>query len=492
MLRKAKKGLCIVLSAVISMSLMAGCGEKTASDELLYYVTGTEKGDTAEILDLVSQKVAEETGISVRFEFLNNNNYDLALSSGDEFDLITAPDWLNYWQNAAKGAFAEISDEDLKKYVPYIWENGGDTLNVTTYKGTRYGIANLHRYASDRCIVARGDLMDKYGIESLDSIEAIEKYLDAVKANEPDMIPFDVTSGSPYNFLSMFASDWGWAPVGSLSYGEHIYFNLNDPEHKLFIAAEQPEMKIFTETMKRWNDKGFFSKSVLSNKTPVLDSFKAGRTALSWVSSPVDCQNLWDELSADDRASWDIRFTTRSRKYQQMYNYTNGIVAVSAFSKNKEAALKVVNEMYQNKEIYDLMHFGVKDRHFKVDEEGYYQRTAETDNAGYVSSGIFNDALEYKTKLTFPGNEELVKKLEDMRVVNPAVNCPVSDEGIREIKLALTEVYQKYTGPRCYGVINGTVDEALATEIKALKTAGIDKYIQNIQLQLDEYLAGLE
>ena len=75
-------------------------------------------------------------------------------------------------------------------------------------------------------------------------------------------------------------SDWGWAPVGSLSFAQPFYFRLDDPEHKLFIAVEQPELLEFTKTMKRWNDKGFFSKSVLSNKTASIVSFKAGKRCI--------------------------------------------------------------------------------------------------------------------------------------------------------------------------------------------------------------------
>ena len=492
MFKKLRRGICLALSAVVAAAGLAGCESKGArGDELLYYVVGTEKADTAAILEEVNTILKEKTGNSVKFEFLNSENYDLVLSSGDDYDLIFAPDYLNYWQNAAKGAFAEISDEEIQKYIPYIWENGGNTLDVTKYKGVRYGIANLHNYASDRCFVARGDLMDKYGIDGLYGMEDVEAYLTAVAENEPDLIPFDMPGNTSYLLLAMFANDWGWAPVGSLSYGEHVYFHLDDPEQKLFIAAEQPEMLEFSKTMKRWNDKGFFSKSVLSNKTSSLDSFKAGRSALGYVNSPSECQIVWDELQSDDRANWDIRFYSRYQKSQQMYNYTNGIVAISAFSKNKEAAMSVINEMYQNREIYNLIHYGIEGRHYTLNDANEISNTVDYEAKGAISTGIYNDNMEYEPELTFPGAHELVEKFANMRRYNPAVNCPLSDEGIREIKLALSEVYNQYTAPRYYGIVSGTVEDAIATEIAELKTAGIDQYLASIQTQLDEYMNGI-
>ena len=110
---------------------------------------------------------------------------------------------------------------------------------------------------------------------------------------------------------------------------------------------------------------------------------------------------------------------------------------------------------------------------------------------GVISTGVTNDAFSYEKEMTFPGHEELVKRLNDIRVYNPAVNCPLSDEGIREIKLALTEIYNQYTAPRYYGVVSGSVEDAIKKEISELKKAGIDQYKEAIQKQLDDYIRGI-
>ena len=489
MKKSIKKILCTVVAAATAVTLFAGCNKKSDSSTLTYYVLGSETKDTQMVFDEVNKQLEEKTGLKVDFKFLSNDNYDLILSSGDPYDLITTPDWLNYWGNAAKGAFAEITDDDLKKNAPYVWEKASDILNYSKYKGVRYGIPNMHRYASNRCIVARGDLMDKYGIKDLDSNENIEKYLTAVAENEKGMIPFDMNGNNDFSLVSMFANDWGWAPVGSLSFAEPFYYRLDDPEHKLFIAVEQPEMLEYTKTMKRWNDKGFFSKSVLSNKTSSLESFKAGKSALALVGNLSECQNTWTEISKDERVNWDIRFYAREHHRQQMDGMLNGNVAISAFSTNKDNALKVVNEIYSNKELYLLLSYGIEGVHYAL-EDGMY---VPKDSEAYVApmSGIANDEFSPESKLTFPGCQELSAKLESNKVVNPLVNCPISDEGIREIKIAVSEVREQYSLPRGYGIFNGTAEEALAEELNALKTAGIDKYMQSVQEQANSYLESI-
>lgn len=485
--KKILKLVSVALAAVLAVGSMAGCGKKTtSSDEISYYIIASESKDTSWILEEVNKEVKAKTGISVNFKILTNDNYDLTLSSGEEFDLIYAPDYLNFWQNAEKGAFAEISDDDIKQYMPYVWENGGEKLNAAKYKGVRYAIPAFQEGAPDRCFVARGDLMEKYGIENLDSIEAVEEYLTKVKENEPDMIPFDMPGGAAYSLLQMVASDWGWSGVGSVGFGAQVYYRYDDPEHKVFIAAEQPEMLEFTKMMKRWNDKGFFSMSVLSNKISSLDSFKGGRSALGLVANPAECQTVYDELMKDDRASWKPYFTSRYHKHQQVNAVTGNMVAVSAFSEKKDKALTVLNEMLQNEKLVRLLTYGVEGTHYEIDDKGY-RVDLDTDSKGWMTTGIGNGEFGVSTELTFPGAEELVKKFSDIRVVNPTVNHPMSYEGIREIQVALSEVYNQYTSPRYYGVIKGTPEEAIAEELKALKAAGIDQFVESLQNQLDEY-----
>lgn len=481
------------LAGVLACSMLSGCkkGGTTGKNEIMYYFYGTEAPDTAMVMEKVNEKLKEKTGYTIKYKFLTSDNYDLVLSSGEKYDLISAPDFLNYWENSKKGAFAAITDDDLKNNAPYIWENGQEYLKpVKTTDGTYYGIPGMNKYSPSRCYVARGDLMDKYGIESLDTVDDVERYLDAVAKNEPDIIPFDMPGTTPYFMLNMWASDWGWAAVGTMSFGEHVYFRLDDPDRKLFIAAEQPESKMFSEKMKKWMDNGYFSKSVLSNKTSSEDSFKNGRSALAWTSNPQSCNNIWKEFQKDDRKSWDVRFYPVYSKSQRIYNYTNSIVAVSSFSDKKDSALKVVNAIYEDEDLYQLWTYGVEGVHYKNLGDGK-KETLVTDRYWGPSGGIVNMAYKLEDELEFPGADELVAKLKSFEVNDPIVNMNKDFEDLREIKLALDEVYKTYTTPRMYGAVDDA-DAALEKEIAALKTAGIDKYRDTLQKHLDEYVANLD
>lgn len=490
-----KRIAALSIATAMGAGLLAGCAGKGNKEDgiVLKYVIQASVGANYEtIVNKVNEILMEKTGCKVEFEVVSSENYDLVLSSGENIDLIFAPDYLNYWQNAEKGAFAEITDEDLKQYAPYFWENGGMALDVTKYKGVRYATAAISYSSADRCVVGRGDLMDKYGIKDLNSLENIEKYLTAVAENEKGIIPFNERGTIPWQMFALFASDAKWAPIGSVSYGGHIYFNIDDPEHKLFIAAEQPELLEFTKMMKRWNDKGFFSKSVMSNKTASMEAFMAGTSAFAFVDDPAACQKIWDEFQQDDRKDWDVRFYPRYHKSQLVDNLTNTMVAISATSKHKKEALKVIDEIYKNQELYRLLSYGIEGTDYVIDEEGYLNQLTDDDSRSWFGFGVRNDTHRLDERIDFPGYKELRAHLDEIRDEVAAVNMPIDLTNVKSSSVSLSEVYNQYSAPRCYGAFTGTAEDVLKQEVSKLKAAGIDEYLIEMQKQVDEYYKGIE
>lgn len=525
-MRKKNRALgCMALCAAMTAALLAGCGdggsesqpqpqaqpqessqttENAKSEEsaeakgessfqeekITYYVHAGEAKDTQWILDEVNQRVKERCGVDMEFKLLSNDNYDLTLSAGENIDLIYGASWLGFVENAQNGAFAEISEEELKTYAPFVWENFGDVLNAGKIDGVCYGIPAKQDVTPNRCLMARGDLMEKYGIPDIDSLENIEKYLTAIAENEPDMVPFDLPGTDWYILLNMFLPDLKWGPIGTTGFGQPVYIHTEDPEHKVFIADEQPEMLAFTERMKEWNEKGFFSRSVLSNQTSSLDSFKNGTSALAYMGGPSDCQVAWDEMQKDDRASWDLRFVPLYQDHQMVNGYQQNLICISSFSKHKEAALRAINAMYEDPEVTRLFMYGIEGTHYRLDGEGNME-WVDADSKGWVNAGIINGDYEYPLRYTFQGAQKLIDRLESMKYVNPAINVIMSDESINTEKVAITEVLNQYMTPRCFGIIEGTPQEALDKELAELKKAGIDAFAEDRQMQLDAYMESI-
>lgn len=497
---KKLRVISFILVVVLVAGLFAGCKKKNTvgENELIWYTTMDVAPDTERVLKKFNDRLEELTGCRVKFVNIDNAQYDLRFSSGEEFDLIYAPDHGGYWLNAPKGAFMEITEEDFKKYAPYIWEHGKEQLDVAKYNGKYYGIPAIgESWTADRCYGVRGDLMDKYGIETLDTVEDIDKYLMAVakgrQNGETNIIPYNINGGVGYMIFVMFAADWGWGNPGSLSYGSHYYYDLFDKDYKLFLALDKPETREFSLTAKKWYDNGVFSKSVLSNEVSSEEAFRNGKSAFAWINSPaVGNQLINDMAKVPEAKDWDIRFYSVYQKYQRAFNYMNYGTAISATSKKKDKALKVLNAILSDKELYYMLQYGEEGKHFEITDAGYSPIDVEdkdTYTPPYVS--IRNTAFDFETKYDYPYAEDLVAELKNKTVEDPLVNCPIHAEaGEAEVMLTrLTEIYNEFSQARMYGAVDD-VDKAMKTEKEALKAAGVDDYLKIVQKQVDAYIDG--
>lgn len=489
----------LILVLVLAASLFAGCGEneakkdakKDVSGEVTWVVVGTQAADNNSVFEEFNAKLKEKTGCTVKFEYIDQTQYDLKFAAGDGFDLILCPDWLGYWQNVSKDAFMELKEEDFKTYTPYIWENGKEMLDAAMFEGKYYAIPGINKYSPNRTLIARGDLMDKLEIESLNNIDDIDKFLmgvaDLNKKGETNIVPYNAAGGSPWMIFSMWASDWGWAAPGSLSFGGHYYYSVFDDDRELFIAIDKKEVKDYSNTVKKWYDAGVFSKSVLSNNTTAEEAYKNGKSAFAWTSSPASANILYNDLEKIPGADkWDTRFYSMYSKLQKTYGYLNCAVAVSATSKNKEAALTVLDAIYADKDMHNLILFGFEGKHYELNEKGEY--IPKSENYVAPNLGIKNRAYEFEVQYDYPYALDLVEEMNSIAVSDPLVNCAINSEGeMASLAVQLNDVFTEYSSPRMYGAVPD-VKAAIKKEKEALKIAGIDKYLKHVQVQMDEYV----
>ena len=483
-----------VLVLVLAVSLFAGCGNNKKSEEateVTWVVIGTEAADNAEVFALFNEKLKEATGHTVKFEYIDKTQYDLKFAAGDNFDLILSPDWLGYWQNVAKSAFMELTEEDFKTYAPFIWENGQEMLNAAKFEGKYYAIPGINKYSPNRVLIARGDLMDELGIDNLNTIDDIDAYLmgvaDLNKQGKTNIIPYNAAGGTPWMIFSMWASDWGWAAPGSLSFGGHYYYSVFDDNRELFVAVDKPEVKEYSDVVKKWYDNGVFSKSVLSNNTTAEEAYRNGKSAFAWTSSPSSANVLYNDLKKIEGADkWDTRFYSMYSKLQKTYGFLNSAASISATSKNKEAALEVLNAIYANKDIYRLIYFGMEGKHYELNEKGEYAPLSE--NYAAPSLCIASKEYGFETKYDYPYALDLVKEMDSIAVSDPLVNCAVNnDSEMSALAVQLNDVFTEYSSPRMYGAVDN-VDAAIKKEREALKIAGIEKYMNKVQQQMDTYV----
>lgn len=525
MKKTMKKAICTLLTSAMLVSALAGCGatntnstegssagnssevvqpstsesvatqpvdEKVDYDVTLKWLTQGQDGtDRKQVLDKINEILDEKLGVTLEVEYFTDaEGHSLAVATGKDLDIVTSHGWLDYELHVDRGAYAELTDEDLMTYAPAIWEFGEktDVLESTKIDGKRYAIGRTAKLQTP-LIAYRGDLADKYGIGNIETFDDLEKYLYAIAENEPNMQAWDLDGGSWWYLTALYLSQLEWVGIGSVGYGFPVYIDSNEENPKVFLATERPEYLEFVTKMHEWYEAGIFSKSVLSSSVNQVESFKAGRGGLCRSGNYADpMQSILDEFQQDERKEWDVRFCPFYFGFTAYSSSRHGSIGVSAFSDNKEAALATLNEIFSNEELYDLFAYGIEGLNYNKDEEGRYIAVSD-ESFGYWDCPVKNDAFIKETVVyTISNYEELLAHYQDITTSQLSVVTPLVTDEISSIVTAVTEVSGQYKGINSFGAFDGTPEEAVAAELAAYKAAGIDEYIRVYQEQLDAWL----
>lgn len=509
-MRKTKVATLLLLASLIFGSTLAGCsgaksGETNANPgssngntsnesgnssldtskkvELKMYLIGAPAKDYDMVLAEVNKKLEKDINATVTVDWIGwadfGTQYPLLLASGEPIDLIYASNWTNYYANARKGAFLDIG-ELAKTYAPKsLAQITPDFYTQTQVDGHLYAMpAQFYQYG-DMGYIVRGDLMDKYGLTSIDSIDDYGKYLDGVVKNNPELSPTDHNSSSG-GLDAIFAQGKGYYSIlknTSLPF----WIDLDDSNAKVFNLYESEGMLDYFNKMKEWGDKNYWSKSILSNKDDQM--FKDGKAA-SRVHNQDSFKNAYNE-----HPEWDVRYFMTS-KYTYKTEAMQDGMAIPASAKNPERALMFLELLRTNESYYNLLTYGIEGKHYELTADNKL-KALDLDGftpEGYCSWG-FKSPEFFKEPVESPPNmEDIRKQLADRGKEIPYTLFIPDFEPIKNEIAAVTNAVQQYGLPLSYGYINNP-EEGLNTLIAKLKTAGSDKIIAEIQKQLDAFLA---
>lgn len=108
---------------------------------------------------------------------------------------------------ATKNGFLELSDEMLQEYAPNIYasepEEGWSQAKID---GKVYMVPNDKSEYGINVFGVRGDLMAKYGFDSITSYDQLEKFMDAVATGESSNgIKVIANGGGPKSSMAIYA-----------------------------------------------------------------------------------------------------------------------------------------------------------------------------------------------------------------------------------------------------------------------------------------------
>lgn len=468
-------------SSTTTTSSESSSSEKLDPVKLTWCLINSEQKDLDTVEKDINAYLQEKLNTTLKLEVYDWGQYDqkmqLKIAGGEDFDLcFTTFSWVNkFQQNVSKGAFLPLDDllekygQNIKNTIPEKY------INMAKVNGKVYAVPNYQITAMAKSIYFKKELVDKYNFDykSVTKMEDLEPFLEQIVNNEKGITPININKlweGSAY--------------VYSKGYGVKIPDQVGPIEiyedgKGGYIYSDQPNetYKNYLRLMRKWYLKGYIRKDAASIETddPYM---KAGKDAVMIGGT----YKPGEEVEMSNKYGYPIVSQRVTEPIVQPGASLAACTTISATSKNPERAMMLMDLVNSDKELFNKMIFGIKDKHYTQIDENTVEPIKDS---GYQLAAweLGNQFNSFYMKGQTPGTWEETIKFNDSAELSPMakINFIFDTEPVKTEWAKLQAITDEFMP----GLTTGTVDpdEYLAKMYEKQKPI-IPKLLEEVKRQV--------
>ncbi|RIX59718.1 extracellular solute-binding protein [Paenibacillus nanensis] len=442
---------------------------------LIWYTIGTPPNDLKKVNDELNAYILPKINATVEMRMLDWGDYSqkmqVTIASGEPYDIAFTSSWANdYFANAKKGAFYELDALLQEKGQGILQALNPAFLEGTKVNGHHYGLPTNKELPQQRVFRFNKTMLDKNGLDisGVRTIQDLAPILKAFQEKEPTIppIPAKIAEFLPYDL-----------PINDLPF---IGMPLDTTDYKLINVWETPEAMRYLETMHEYYKAGYLPKDV-ATQTDAGDYFKTGK----WLLDVADAQPYADNLWSSD-AGYEVVSVPMHDPIAFNWSVAGAMQAINAKSKHPDKAMEFLNLLYTDPYVINLIDYGIENVH--------YTKTGDQSKDSIPDSGYGFPAFTVgNLMLTYLNTGDPADKWEKFKAFNDsATNSPLLGFQVDTTNITTELANLKNAKEATYNsLFSGTLDpkENLPKVNQKLKDNGLDKVMQEVQRQIDEWRA---
>lgn len=449
-------------------------------DTITVVLFGEESPRMQELMENEFQQIfIDEINTKVELMYLpwtengTGGKVDLMIASGQEFDAcIVDPVWAS--NSYSKGYLQDLSYV-IDKYLPDWHEN----VDETAFDAYRYGdgvyaipIGNKPTGGVFSTVCVRQDIMDEMGKTDISTFDDLTEYAVYAKEKYGLYATYDLASTA---YIIRGTSDRN---LTELTTGLWI----DEDTHELVDFASSPEFEAAVRLYNKWYEMDLIPKDFLTNTVTLpfqanMSSFMRGTCGTTKIENEPGLQTVVPEA-----VTKEYYLSPDKPIYKSTYENTAFQVPVTSTKADRVALF--VNLLQKNTELANLFAYGVEGTDYVL-EDGKVSRTSTEE--------LFYEWMIYNVKISSPTTAysddfmEIYKVWDDSALPSVKFGFNIDYSNIKTEKAQMDTVWGELAHPMLAGLkdYDSNIDELKAE----LKAAGWDNYVEEIQRQLDEFLA---
>lgn len=507
MVRDSKKFLALVLTLVMILTFVSGCGtkqvEQSSSTTALtntQQVTKVEEPyefsvfrstwtDLNDETDLVINQLNKKLNIKIKVLTAPYETwiekYNILVTSGQVPDLsiTTGPGTMNFNAWTQQGIYLDITDL-YPKYCPDITKLiKNDIIEAHKINGKLYGVPKPS--LSDSTFTIRADWLKNLNLQMPKTLDELYNVLKAFRDNDPDGNKKDDTFGlhseDTLNTIQIIfgAFGCGVTPIVAENW-------IPDGTGKLTSAIMAPGMKDAIKYItKLYRDKILDQEWMMTKSQAYVDKVQKGKVGLMSTSFQAMISDTEAKIKVNDpKVELAILdgVTGPNGKYEHPYQKGFYMVSsISSKSKNPQKILEFLNYM-MTQEGDDLIRYGVEGTTYKK-EGGKVVLIPEAVKQYGIEGGHKFKQIIQPAVLSIPGDDPRIPKILEMAKVlfdGPFYPAPTSQPA--SLKEVATKQGADFVKNSVTAIITGKGDPEVEWDkfIKSWRETGGDQLIKEI------------
>ena len=510
-----KKIIALMLVAVLAVSMVA-CGSSasssaastaSASTASAVSASGGDSGDYPVIrfaytkmfdtssepkVEAAMNEILRETChaqidlVAVDFSSMTEQFNLLLSGGGDSIDIFSSFWYMPMSTLYANGQIADITDL-LNEYpeVLDLFKDYPEVLDCCKIDGKYYGLPTVGAYSSPMVYLCKKTDSDSANIDwsTVKTLDDATQAMLAMKKANPD------------HYYIPGATESYYIPKDIDYLGDTNFFGvLTDPLNSTTVEnySESDYFLNFMKNVKIWQQNGLITPDPMSNTNPTLMSLQYGLSS-GTPGYSFDADEFCYEADHQGQYGDDIVGTNLGDRLITTGNVATYLWHITSFSKNKEAAMRVLAAFYTDPRLCNLLGNGIEGENYVTNDDGTiaFPEGKDMTNCGWTGIGAsYSLPNSSGCPVWYYQPKDYWKQLLDSnKVAKPSLALGFSFDAtpVADQITACSNVYSQYYLPLINGEVD--IDEVLPVFQKALHDAGIDAIIAEKQKQLDAWLA---
>jgi len=479
-LHNLKRIFAFFVATAVTVSVMSGCGKKETKTEesdvpvISWYVPSDDQPDKQSVFAEANKIIEEKIGAKLDLKFIDygafNTRMQMLMAGGADFDLCFTG-FLNGYQDAAtKGGLMDIT-ELIDKEAPKLRELIPDWfLKSSEINGRIFAIPNVQAVSLPTAVWVPDHVAERTSFKFPEphakvSITDFEPYLEEVKALDEEI----------YNFfdLSAFTSDKYEVIVSNVA------IRKDGSSMEAFLIYETPEWIEGVEKIHEWYKKGYIRPDIATADTGNDQRLgKVGLNVSSWKPG--------DEINMENAYGHSTNAYFLSDPYVPIGNVTQTMIGIGRGSKNAEKAIKIIELMNEDKELYNLICFGIEGKHYNITEDG---KCKLIEDSGYYPNHQWKYGNNFNA-MVLEGMDidvyEQTEKLNDEATKSPLLGFTIDRSKINDQIAQVSSIGEEY---KAINTGYDAPENYMAEFRRRMDEAGQREILKEVQRQIDEFVS---